>query len=45
MNAEMTTFLAMIFDHAVRNKIKVFAKLDSMSLKTKQNFAQKWFFN
>lgn len=36
MNAEMTTFLAMIFDHAVRNEIKVFAKLDSMSLKTKE---------
>lgn len=36
IDAEMTTFLAMIFDHIVRRKAKVYARLNNMSLKTKE---------
>lgn len=36
IDAEMTTFLAMIFDHVVRSGVKVYANLNNMSLKTKE---------
>lgn len=36
IDAEMTTFLAMIFDHVVRNGVKVYANLNNMSVKTKE---------